>query len=151
MIIDWAEPKGSIAGSTAGTAESSDMTYFHKKRRFVVAMTGPGHSFCLPIFTYANRGCLKNGVKPSQHGIVHAQDIAPTLLPREPPLGYEPIMMISDGPDTLRKESRINYAKPHTLEHNVKLRFIGHIREDQTASIQRNMFHAMQNHKLSMV
>ncbi|KAL1900221.1 hypothetical protein Sste5346_002531, partial [Sporothrix stenoceras] len=149
LLIDWAEPMGSTAGSITGS--SVDGIHFHqKRRRFVIASTGPGHSFCLPILTYGNRACCKDGVKPNQHGIVYSQGHTPTPEPNEPPLGFEPIMMISDGSEVLRKESRINYAKPHPIEHNVKLRFIGHIHESQTASIQQNMYHAMQSHKLSM-
>lgn len=67
----------------------------------------------------------------------------------EPTLGYEPIMMIPTNSEGLTVQSRINYAKPHTVEHNVLVQFVGYIDESHTTSILQNMFHAMQNHKNS--
>ncbi|KIH88620.1 hypothetical protein SPBR_07979 [Sporothrix brasiliensis 5110] len=136
---------GSNAGSTL--TSGSDNNVFHKKRRFIVTSTFPGHSICLPIFTYGNRGCNKN-VKALQHGIVYSQGLEPRLTPGEPALGYDPIMMIPTSSEKLSSVSRINYAKPQSVEHNTKVHFIGHIDESHTGSILQNMLHAMQNHKL---
>jgi hypothetical protein len=146
--IDWPEPRGSNAGSTV--ASGCDDTIFHKNRRFIIASTGPGHSYCLPIFTYNSRGCKKDGVKPNQHGIVYSQGFEPALLPGEPRLGYDPIMMIPTNSGGLHMASRINYAKPHTVEHNVFVQFVGHIHESHTALILHNMLQAMHNHKFGM-
>ncbi len=42
-----------------------------------------------------------------------------------------PIRVIPKTPrDKLEKESRINYAKIYTVEHNVKVLFIGQIAQD---------------------
>lgn len=45
-------------------------------------------------------------------------------------LTKEPIRVIPKTPrDKLDPESRLNYAKIYTVEHNVKVWFIGHIAE----------------------
>lgn len=126
--------------------------YVHvKTRRFVVALTGTGHSCCLPVLTYGTRGCTKQGAKATQHGIIYSQGQAPTLANNEPALGYAPIMMVpASTSEKLSWQSRINYAKPHTIEHNVHVKFIGHIDESHRSFILANMFDAMQNHQDSM-
>jgi len=46
----------------------------------------------------------------------------------EAELPLRPIRVIPRTPrDKLEKESRINYAKIYTVEHNVKVHFIGHV------------------------
>jgi hypothetical protein len=51
------------------------------------------------------------------------------LLKHEPRLGFEPVAlkMHSSVHEKLAKESRVNYSKLVTIEHNVKVFFIGNI------------------------
>jgi hypothetical protein len=50
------------------------------------------------------------------------------LLEGEAELRLRPIRVIPKTPrDKLEKQSRINYAKIYTVEHNVKVLFIGHV------------------------
>lgn len=46
----------------------------------------------------------------------------------EPKLGFAParVEITQDG-EKLSKESRVNYSKLVTVEHNVKVLFIGHV------------------------
>src|SRR5438045_3403450 len=79
-----------------------------------------------PILTYGRQGCTKPGVKPEDHTIIYTGDNPPDLLPDEV-LDKVPIQMIGDQGETLRPESRVNYSKIYTVEHNVKVCFIGSI------------------------
>ncbi|TRX92965.1 hypothetical protein FHL15_006103 [Xylaria flabelliformis] len=68
------------------------------------------------------------GVRPSKHGIIYAVGQKPKLLRNEPELGFEPVPLeiYAEG-ETLARESRVNYSKLVTIEHNVKVFFIGRI------------------------
>lgn len=53
----------------------------------------------------------------------------PRLLSGEPKLGFAPVEAeITQAGERLSKESRVNYSKMVTVEHNVKVFFIGHIK-----------------------
>lgn len=50
------------------------------------------------------------------------------MLKNEPKLGFSPVRMhIEVGGEALAKESRVNYSKLVTVEHNVKIFLIGRI------------------------
>jgi hypothetical protein len=70
---------------------------------------------------------LKNGVKPEHHCIIYTGD-SPESFKNEPDTFNGPIRM---GPKTSRDKldpaSRLNFAKVYTVEHNVKVYFIGKI------------------------
>jgi hypothetical protein len=81
-----------------------------------------------PILTYIRQGCKKRGVKPAKHGIVHAQGTRAQPLPGEPPLGFRPIrLQLYAAGEGIVRESRVNYSKLVTVEHNVKVFFIGSV------------------------
>ena len=62
------------------------------------------------------------------HAVIHTQ--GPVLLPGEQTLEFQAIRMTPRTPrDKLDDASRINYAKIYTVEHNVKVHFIGVIEE----------------------
>ena len=80
----------------------------------------------------------------------------PSLLSKEPTLGYAPVKMkISAEGEKLAKESRINYSKLVTIEHNVKVFFIGSIINEDWYKVQdavndcweRKMHHSRKKHK----
>ncbi|OLN97492.1 hypothetical protein CCHL11_01298 [Colletotrichum chlorophyti] len=145
----WSEPSGSSLGGTP-TISTSAMTrvpdpyggsVFVGFRRFIVIANDEGHCTCVPILTYQGKGCNKSGVKANRHGIIYAHSKHPPKpLPKEPKLGFPPVRakMLIEG-EKLAKESRINYAKLVTVEHNVKVFFIGYIPaegfEDVTAAV----------------
>jgi hypothetical protein len=74
----------------------------------------------------------KRGVKAEDHAIIwtreHARDQPPREISREAKLVLRPVEVIPRTPrDKLQKESRLNYAKIYTIEHNVKVVFIGDV------------------------
>lgn len=67
-------------------------------------------------------------MRPNKHGIIYTAGSKPRLLKNEPELGFRPVALhvYADG-EKLAKESRVNYSKLVTIEHNVKVFFIGSI------------------------
>lgn len=136
----WAEPKGetSTQNNASGSATVVTEERFQPRegkykgqktyetiRRFVIAAGDDGHCQCLPILTYGGQGTLKAGVKAKDHAIIYTGK--PTILKGEK-LELEPIKMVPDTHrDKLDLASRINYAKIYTVEHNVKVHFIGRL------------------------
>jgi hypothetical protein len=120
--------------------------FFVGFRRFIVIANDQGHCTCVyvhsrcftffesmlttcsPILTYGGKGCKKKGVKADKHGIIYERSGRPRLLDKEPKLGFPPVRveMKQEG-EKLSKESRVNYSKLVTVEHNVKVFFIGSI------------------------
>lgn len=78
--------------------------------------------------TYGGKACKKSGVKANKHGIIYMRGHKARLLDKEPKLGFAPVRvdMTEDG-ERLSKESRVNYSKLVTVEHNVKVFFIGSV------------------------
>lgn len=95
-----------------------------------------------PILTYGNQGCRKAGVKPNKHGIVCEQGTTPVLLPNEPNLGFAPIrLQMAAANEHISGESRVNYSKLVTVEHNVKVFFIGRVSFDDWPIVQSAVDH----------
>ncbi|KAE8447978.1 hypothetical protein EG329_009901 [Mollisiaceae sp. DMI_Dod_QoI] len=135
----WVEPKGTTAKANItsdATDATSDVWYgkhgeqVHSSiRRFVIIATDYGHSQCLPILTYRHQATTKWGVKREDHAIIYTGAKPPAPLPGESSL-LESVQVTGKTPrDMLLPESRINYAKIYTVEHNVKVFFIGWIAE----------------------
>jgi hypothetical protein len=81
-----------------------------------------------PIVTYGHRATTKGGLQYTDHAVIYTGNKPPKVLPGEPNLLLEPIQVLTKMPrDRLAGESRINYAKIYTVEHNVKVAFIGKI------------------------
>ncbi len=56
--------------------------------------------------------------------------------PKEPGLGFDSIRMrMTAFDEKLAPESRVNYSKLVTVEHNVKVFFIGHIVPEDVAIV----------------
>lgn len=70
-------------------------------------------------------------MRASKHGIVYENGRhrkPPRLLKNEPVLGYNPVGLDIYAPnEKLAAESRVNYSKLVTIEHNVKVFFIGRV------------------------
>jgi hypothetical protein len=80
--------------------------------------------------TYQHQGTTKLGSKPEDHAIIYTGDRPPKLLKGEYNLGHDPIRVEPKTPrDKLEADSRINFAKIYTVEHNVKVFFIGKVAE----------------------
>ncbi|KAH8160231.1 hypothetical protein CIB48_g8013 [Xylaria polymorpha] len=106
--ILWSEPTGQVIGdspiSDIRAMNDSGGQFYVGYRRFII------------------------GVRPSKHGIIYAAGQKPKLLRNEPELGFDPVPLeiYAEG-ETLARESRVNYSKLVTIEHNVKVFFIGRI------------------------
>ncbi|KAI5458429.1 hypothetical protein BGZ63DRAFT_426831 [Mariannaea sp. PMI_226] len=130
----WCEPQGSVSEGVPSVSDRQEVRdrfggkIFVGFRRFIVIANDQGHCTCVPILTYGGKACNKRGVKPEKHGIVYERGHKARLLAGEPKLGFPSvkIQMTEDG-EKLSKESRVNYSKLVTVEHNVKVLFIGRI------------------------
>ncbi|KAG6011795.1 hypothetical protein E4U43_008123 [Claviceps pusilla] len=130
----WSEPQGSGEykhASVSGRQQIQNrfgIKFFVGFRRFIVVANDQGHCTCVPILTYGGKGCNKNGVKPAKHGIIHEHGHKPRMLNGEPKLGFPAVQArITEVGERLSKESRVNYSKLVTVEHNVKVFFIGSV------------------------
>ncbi|KHO00538.1 uncharacterized protein MAM_01316 [Metarhizium album ARSEF 1941] len=134
----WSEPQGSSDGqkhhSVSGKQERLDRfgVKFHVGfRRFIVIANDHGHCTCVPILTYGGRGCKKSGVKPNKHGIVYEAGQRPRQVEGEPRLGFPAVQVhLTEDGERLSRESRVNYSKLVTVEHNVSVFFIGFVAQD---------------------
>ncbi|KFY84290.1 hypothetical protein V500_09423 [Pseudogymnoascus sp. VKM F-4518 (FW-2643)] len=147
-IFLWTEPKG----NGNGRGNRSDITWFTDTqytgevaytsiRRFVIWKSHTGHSLCL------KRGSNKPGIKPEHHAMIYIE--SKSRSPKHPPKGINgekrlpnaPICVEAMGPGhSLDADSRLNYAKVYTVEHNLRVLFIGKIHKDS-----RKVFKAAYN------
>jgi hypothetical protein len=112
----WAEPKG-FSGET-----------FVKIARFAVVKPHPTFSVCLRINTYSGQGSTKPGMVTQDHAAVI--EVGGTFIPhpKGEPLDKDPIEIKVENPDvTIDPMSRMNMAKPYTVEHNVRILNIGRV------------------------
>jgi len=88
-----------------------------------------------PILTYNGQGTLKHGVKAEDHAIIYTGAVAPPPLPGENKISHRSVRVENDGArGNLAPASRVNYSKVYTVEHNVKVWFIGRIHKDSVAT-----------------
>lgn len=136
--VHWSEPQGSMSEQPKSSSKSSSKNqdlenkfgtkFFVGFRRFIVVANDQGHCTCVPILTYGGKGCKKHGVKPEKHGIVYERGQKSKRLDGEPSLGFAPVRVeMTENGEKISRESRVNYSKLVTVEHNVKVFFIGHV------------------------
>jgi hypothetical protein len=93
--------------------------------------------------TYGGQGTLKRGVHPEHHAIIYTGK-SPVILDGEQ-ITKRSIQMESNNKrhGKLDETSRINYAKLYTVEHNVKVHFIGKIaaKHEQRIVTDYNLTH----------
>jgi hypothetical protein len=95
----------------------------------------PSRPFVLAYQSQANPdlrapGLLQEWIETLKHGIVYSKlgsSSHPHPLPKEPKLGFPPLAVKMCVDEKLAKESRVNYAKLVTIEHNFEVLFIGQI------------------------
>jgi hypothetical protein len=122
----WTEPDGSSGKP------------FTKTARFVVVKPGPTFSVCLRISTYAGQATTKFGVVAHQHAAVIPQGGQVVLHQLGEHLSKEPIEIKIENPDVdIKPMSRINFAKPYTVEHNVKIRNVGRVVGDSVKRLEK--------------
>ncbi|TQV99182.1 hypothetical protein IF1G_01397 [Cordyceps javanica] len=132
--VHWSEPQGSMSEQSKSSSKKEDLQnkygtkFFVGFRRFIVVANDQGHCTCVPILTYGGKACKKHGVKPEKHGIVYERGQKAKKLDGEPSLGFSPVRVeMTEEGEKITRESRVNYSKLVTVEHNVKVFFIGHV------------------------
>jgi hypothetical protein len=85
--------------------------------------------------TYRWKGTNKKGVKAENHAIIYTGETAPKPLEGEEGIHFRPVRVeMNSAREKLAPESRVNYDKTYTVEHNIKVCFIGRIHEDSEAT-----------------
>ncbi|KAH6644151.1 hypothetical protein C7974DRAFT_407853 [Boeremia exigua] len=111
-------------------------------RRFVVVRVNRDRHFvyALAISTYGGRGAMKNGCDPSEHTIVHLNNVEPYWLPGEvnrgmtkDPISIEPV----EQNEEMDPRSRLRCGKIYSIEWNVKLRDIGMVSSHDKTKLMR--------------
>lgn len=149
---------GSVIPSIKGKKHipQSDALWFTKITRVILSVCASSNhpssfitlTFESPILTYSNRGTAKPGVKPEHHAIIYTESKSskypPSELRGERPLINTPICVeLTSAKHKLARESRINYAKVYTVEHNNKVSFIGKIHSDSQDAFKK-AYHKVQ-------
>jgi hypothetical protein len=83
------------------------------------------------VHTYGGRGVAKPGLSKADreaHTIIYMSDTKPAKLPEESDLNKTPIAVDKASPDQkLHPLSRLNFAKIHTVNWNVKVMNVGKV------------------------
>jgi mRNA-degrading endonuclease toxin of MazEF toxin-antitoxin module len=83
------------------------------------------------VHTYGGRGVSKPGLSKADreaHTIIYMSDTEPTKLPEESDLNKTPIAVEKSSSDQkLHPSSRLNFAKIHTVNWNVKVMNVGKV------------------------
>lgn len=69
------------------------------------------------------------------HGVIHTSYRPPNLLAGEN-ITKQALRVISKNGEMLDDASRVNYAKPYAVEHNVKVLEIGEVAEEHIHLLQ---------------
>ena len=141
LLMLWTEPAGETSTKTAVTHQEGitigkhNERVFSKVRRFVVIREGDRHCSALPITTYGGQGVGKPVTK-ADHAIIFTGNQQPRPLSDELPArgeaGMRPISIrvVPDEPgETLDPMSRIDFAKVHTIHHNIKAKPFGMVHD----------------------
>jgi hypothetical protein len=123
-MTPWAEPEGASGRP------------FVEIARFAVVRPNSTFSVCLRISTYSGQGTTKPGVAGHRHaavipvgGTVQKHYLGENIID-------EPIEVKIENPEvTIDSMSRINFAKPYTVEHNVQVRNIGRVVGDSVGRL----------------
>ncbi|KAF2823146.1 kinase-like protein [Ophiobolus disseminans] len=115
-------------GSSYVSVEQDAAGDYNEIRRFVVLENKGLHSQCIPIEPYRHRRSSSKKANASyvaaNFGIIHTAPEAPKPFEEEN-IAKRPIQVIASGEQGLSPESRLNYGKQKSVEHNVKVIDIG--------------------------
>lgn len=150
IAVLWHENEGNPLPNKAASSTASnkgwttDMAELNVKifshvRRFVIADKRDGHSIGLPINSYNERGLSYKKLSEREaqaHTIIYASDKQPTAFAREPQFTKDPIeVKFIRSSDTLTEASRLYYAKPQSIDHNIMVKHLGHVIREQRAIV----------------
>lgn len=141
LALLWVEPSGAYpTGNGFSVARFGENSYAEIRRFIVVRSHGKYHSICVyvkssfipsclltissPIMSYQGQGAVGR-VDMQHHSIAHTTPEAPSPLPNER-LVKKPIYIDTRRTgEVLNAESRVNFSKLYTIEHNLKVKEIG--------------------------
>lgn len=86
--------------------------------------------------TYGSQGTNKPGVKAEYHAMIYTGREVPSPLRGEQLVRRAVRMEPSSPEEKLNPKSRVNYAKVYTIEHNIRVCFIGKIHTDSRATFE---------------
>ncbi|KAK3115373.1 hypothetical protein LTR53_005364 [Teratosphaeriaceae sp. CCFEE 6253] len=157
FLILWSEPAGenitavhSVLPDDRSAAGKSGIIpgrysgerIYSKVRRFVVVRAGTDYCTALPVMSYGYQGVSKRSVNVGEHGIIYTGSTVPDLSPAESAMrgGSMRSTAIRVVPDTkgetLDALSRLDYAKVHTIHHNLKVAAFGNVHPDSMAALE---------------
>ena len=90
------------------------------------------------ISSHGGQGAVGKLINQKEHGIVYMGETPPKKLPEEINLLKDPIrVMPADTSQNLHPLSRVHYAKPYPVEHNVKVREVGMVSQRDRRKVLR--------------
>lgn len=110
-------------------------------RRFIIVNMRDGFSVGVPITTYGDKGVSAKKLSDKErraHAIVYDSDLTATLQPNEPAFPKDPIAVKMNKGKTLWPSSRLYYAKPSSINHNIKVQHLGNVVRDQIRTLLLN-------------
>jgi hypothetical protein len=116
FMTAWVEPK------------DLSKDFSTERAQFAVVKPHPTFSVCLRISTYSGQATTKPGLIVRDHAAVVplGGDFVPH--PEGEHMEKEPIVVkVENESVTIDPMSRINFAKPYTIEHNVKILNVGRV------------------------
>ena len=133
----------SCMSGQAWSRNSYNEWVYSKVRRFVVVREDAKSCTAVPITTNDGHGVAKDGEKKSNYCIVYSGKIIPPLGPREAPSqpGEAPmqpyaIQIDTDNGEKLDPMSRIDLAKPQTIQHYYKVKSIGKVNRNSAVNLK---------------
>lgn len=116
-------------------------TVYSHIRRFLVVRARKGFCVALPITSYSNRGVSAKNIDNREHNshcIIHDSTLSPVLMPNEAPFTKDSVAVNMIKGETLSESSRLCYSKPYTIDHNIKVRYIGHVVDEHVNQVLRD-------------
>ncbi|KAM5437156.1 hypothetical protein MferCBS31731_005573 [Microsporum ferrugineum] len=141
LSVLWAQP----AGDTSVPHDRNNPYFYATRlgqevhaniRRMVVVKNEQGCSWA--INTYGERGLLKRGIDLNTHAAVYMRGSEPA--PNDPTRvpGLPPIMINPYSPrEQLHSKSYLNFGKVFTVDHNIKVKPVGHVSEESMRTFRR--------------
>ncbi|KAK2879511.1 hypothetical protein FQN49_000813 [Arthroderma sp. PD_2] len=143
LSVFWTEPESHLQRLGDNYLPSYSDGYVErdhiKYRQMVVVKNHYGCSWCLAINTYGRRGLSKPGIDPQSHAAIYMRDTsAPTADPNRSP-GLPSLIVDPYSPDDyLPPKSYINFGKIYTVDHNIKVKPVGHFSEESIGVFRRS-------------
>ncbi|KAL2796646.1 hypothetical protein BJX66DRAFT_299557 [Aspergillus keveii] len=100
-------------------------------QHMVVLKAFEQYSWCFTIITHNSR---YRDFDPSKHAVIYMSDTVPEDTSDEPRMVKEPLAVERERADaTLDQQSRLNFGKIYTVEHDVKVAPVGMLSEESLA------------------